>query len=286
MANELLYYAVTLSRKLKYLELYILSDLHYGNEFCDMQRWLEMLEYIGETPEAYVILNGDLSESSLRSTKGDIFRQVGTPQDQRDWNIKQLQPIKHKVLGMTTGNHEDRIYNECGVDLSKDIAANLGCPYDPDGVYLKISFGDNNNYTEGKPFVYWIYSTHGYGGARTKAAKAVKVERLATWLHADVYGMSHDHVVNVAPDVYLMPDPRTYAEKDKDGELTGFMRGKVTAHRKELVKTNAYLKWGGYSRKLGFPPVDLITPTIWLAGTHKPWPHAEKNRRPEVRVIV
>ena len=96
------------------------------------------------------------------------------------------------------------------------------------------------------------------------------MERLGTWIHADVYIMSHDHVVNVAPDVYLIPDPRTSAEKDKDGNETGFTVGKVTAHRKLLVKSNAFLKWGGYSEMGGFPPVDLETPIIKLSGQGKP----------------
>ena len=51
---------------------------------------------------------------------------------------------------------------------------------------------------------------------------------------------------------------------------TGFTIGKVVAHRKMLVKSNAYLKWGGYSEMGGFPPVDLEPVIIRLAGTGKP----------------
>ncbi len=112
-------------------------------------------------------------------------------------------------------------------------------------------------------------AAHGYGGARTKSAKAVKVERTATWIHADFYIMSHDHVVNVAPDVYLLPDPRTSAQTDEDGKETGFIIGRVNAHRKMLVKSNAYLKWGGYAEAGGFPPSDMMTPIITLHGTSK-----------------
>jgi len=130
-------------------------------------------------------------------------------------------------------------------------------PYRAEGLLLKISFGSGAARNSGQKFVYWIYQTHGYGGARTKSAKATKVERTATWVHADCYIMSHDHVVNVAPDVYLIPDRRTYSEN-------GFLTGKITAHRKMLVKSNAFLKWGGYSEMGGFPPVDLECPIIKL----------------------
>lgn len=270
LQGELIYYAHTLSSSFKELLMVPISDIHYGNPLFSKRHFLDTVKFIASKPNIYTFLTGDLCESAIRTSKGEIFKQVGSPQDQRDWVIKQLQPIKKKILGMTIGNHEIRIWNEVGIDICKDIAKALSVPYRAPGMLLKISFGDNNNYTQGKPFVYWGYFTHGYGGARTKAAKAVKVERTATWLHADFYCMSHDHVVNVAPDIYLLPDPRTRVEKDNEGVETGFIVGRMQAHRKMLVKTNAYLKWGGYAEMLGFPPSDLATPIIKLNGKGKP----------------
>ncbi|KKK95678.1 hypothetical protein LCGC14_2670390 [marine sediment metagenome] len=266
---ELVYYARTLRPTLKNVIVVPISDAHYGNPYFSKRHFLETLRYVKNTPNVYAVPNGDLCESSIRTSKGEIFRQVGSPQDQRDWIIEKLYPIRHKILGMTTGNHEARIYNEVGIDMSKDIAVALGVPYRPEGMLLKISFGSGNNGMPDRPFVYWGYATHGYGGARTKSAKAVKVERVATWIHADFYIMSHDHVVNVAPDVYLLPDNRTYLEKDGEGEETGFIVGKVVAQRKMLIKSNAYLKWGGYAEQGGFPPSDLTTPVITLMGDTK-----------------
>ncbi|KKM08287.1 hypothetical protein LCGC14_1725400 [marine sediment metagenome] len=175
---------------------------------------------------------------------------------------------------MTSGNHEDRIYNLSGIDLTEDIAAALHVPYRSEGMMLKISFGGGNSGHPDRPWVYWVYCTHGYGGARTKSAKAIKAERLAGWLHADLYAMSHDHVVNAAPDIYLLPDARTseeYAKNENTGlwEKTGFRVGRMQAHRKILVKTNAFLRWGGYAEKGGFPPSDLTVPLIKLDGTGK-----------------
>ena len=157
-------------------------------------------------------------------------------------------------------NHEARIED---VDISGDIAKALGAYYRPEGVMVKISFGSGNSRHPEKPYVYWGYFTHGYGGARTKSAKAVKAERLSAWLHADFYVMSHDHVVNIAPDIYLLPDPRTHINKD------GFKVGWVKAHRKMLIKAGAFLKWGGYAERGGFPPSDLTNPVIKLDGEGK-----------------
>ncbi len=129
------------------------------------------------------------------------LRQAGSPGEQRDFIVEKFMPIKNKVLGVTQGNHERRIED---VDVAGDIAKALGVPYRAEGMLLKISFGSGNSGHPNKPYVYWGYFTHGYGGARTKSAKAVKVERVGQWLHADFYVMSHDHVVNVSPDIYLL----------------------------------------------------------------------------------
>lgn len=174
---------------------------------------------------------------------------------QRNNMMKSLEPIRDKILGMTTGNHEARIRE---IDISEDIADYLEIPYRPEGILLKISFGSGNNSHPEKPYVFWSYITHGYGGARTNGAKNAKIERTSTFVHADFYAMSHDHVVNTSPKIYFMPDNRGTPNID------GFISGKITAHREMLIKTNAYVKWGEYSEMGGFPPTDLSTPIIML----------------------
>ena len=255
---EFEYYAINLSSKLKMVKIAPTSDIHYGNPSCSLKHLQKHIEYIASDPELYTFLNGDLIECVTKTSKGEIYKQIGSPGDQRDFIIDMFKPIKHKVLGVTQGNHEARITE---LDVCGDIARALGVPYRAEGMLLKISFGGGNNRMPDKPYVYWLYFTHGYGGARTKGAKAVKLERVSAWLHADAYIMSHDHVVNIAPDIYLLPDPRTHIDKE-----TGFRVGKLQAHRKMLIKSNAFLKWGGYAEAGGFPPSDLTTPLIKLDG--------------------
>jgi Icc-related predicted phosphoesterase len=280
--GEIRWYGRTLSKELKDLMVLFISDLHYGNPNCSVKHFLRTVEYIKNNENAYCFLNGDLCESALKTSKGDIYKQVGSPDDQKKQVTEWLLPIKDKVLGMTTGNHEARISEIAGVDISGYIAEQLNVPYRPEGLLFKLSFGDNSNRTKGQPEVFWVYMSHGYGGARTKASKAVKVERMSTWIHADCYAMSHDHVVNAAPDIYLMPDNRGTVDKK-----TGFTSGKVTAHREMLIKTAAYLKWGGYSEMGGFPPSDLTTPvTFFLTPGSDKWSMFPDKPRKAVRVVV
>ncbi len=279
--NEIRWYGKMLSPALTDVSIVILSDLHYGNPYCSVKHFQRVVDFIKITPNCYCFLNGDLLEAVTKISRGDIYKQKITPQEQRDEVIELLKPIKDKILGVTTGNHEQRIYNETGVDLTADVACALNAPYRAEGMLYKLSFGDGNSNHTGKPYVFWGYLTHGYGGARTKAAKAVKIERLATWIHADFYAMSHDHVVNAAPSIYLIPDNRGIINEE------GFLSGKVVAHRELLIKTNAYLKWGGYSEFGGFPPSDLTTPLVQLlTPLSKLWSSYPDKPRQAVRVVV
>jgi len=258
--GELVFYTQRLGSDFTSIEIAPISDAHFGDPLFSLHHFEKTLKFL-DAPNHFGILNGDLLNFAIEGSKSNIYREIKKPQDQRDWMIDRLKPYAKKLLGMTTGNHEDRIK---ALDTSADIAKALNIPYRATGVLLKIMFGKGNNRHPEKPYVYWCYFSHGYGGARTKSAKAIKVERVASWIHADFYVISHDHVVNVAPDIYLMPDNRTHVDKN------GFEIGKITAHRKMLIKSNAYIKWGGYSEMGGFPPVDLETPIIKLAGQGKP----------------
>ncbi len=285
LEGELTFTQIDLSPDIKLLKLIPISDVHYGNHLFSLRNFNRTLQFLKDDPGAYVFLNGDLAESTLKSSKGDIFKQVGTPQDQRDWLIEKLYPVRHKIIGSTCGNHEARIYNEAGIDLCKDIAYALDIPYRGDGMMLKVTFGRGNSRHPEAPFVYWGYFTHGYGGARTSAAKAVKVERTSTYVDAHWYCMSHDHTANAAPSVILTPDNRTHNETRTlpNGHSVSFKVGKVVSKRKMLVKSNAYIKWGGYSERGGYTPSDLLTPIIYCAGGVDSF---EYGKYPNVRAII
>lgn len=244
----------------KEVEVIAISDVHYGNPLFSLPHFIWVIEYIQSRDNVFVLLNGDLCEAAIRTSKGDIFRQVGTPQDQRDWIIEKLYPIKERIMGITDGNHEARIYGDTGIDLTKDIATTLDAPYRETGLPIRLYFGDNAEGHPGRQHQTEIYAQHGYGGARTNAAKAVKVERMSTFVNADVYFMSHDHVVNIARIPYL-----EYDRNIKKDKATGRETFKLIEKPKTLIKTNAYVKWGGYAEKGGFSPNSLTTPIVKLS---------------------
>ncbi len=235
------------------------SDSHYGHPLFSKKHFLRTIEYIRRNAHVYTILNGDLVEAVTRASKGNIYKQTVEPKMQRKNITEMLEPIAGKILGSVQGNHEHRISDQVSEDPSELIAEALHVPYRPSGMMLKISFGSGNERHPNQPYVFWGYITHGYGGARTKSAKAIKAERAGTFVDADFYCLSHDHVANASPSNYLIADNRTYLDKK-----TGFTIGHVRSHRKMEIKTNAYLKWGDYAEVGGFPPTDMLTPIIKL----------------------
>ena len=257
--GELIYYAHTLPKTLKEVWVVPISDPHYGHPLFSKKHFMRTIEFIRTNKHVYTVLGGDLIEAVTKASVGNIYKQTVEPKMQRKNMTEMLEPIAHKILGSVQGNHERRISDQSSEDPSELIAEALKIPYRPSGMMLKISFGRGNEGHDEKPYVFWGYITHGYGGARTKSAKAIKAERLATFVDADFYCMSHDHVVNASPSNYLVADNRTYLDAK-----TGFTYGNVKAHRKLEVKTNAYLKWGDYGEAGGFPPTDLLTPIIKL----------------------
>ena len=275
------WYGKVLPQALTEVTLVILSDLHYGNPYCSVKHFLRTVDFIKSKENCYCMLNGDMVESAIRTSKGEIYQQAVSPDDQMRQVTDWLMPIKDKVLGMTTGNHEMRIADLTGVDISRYIAEKLEVPYRPEGMLFKSSFGGGNSGHPGKPFVFWSYITHGFGGAKTKGAKAVKAERLSHWQVADVFAMSHDHEVNVAPSVRFTADPRGVMSKE------GFLTGLVREHRVMLVKTNAYVKFGGYAEMGGFSPSDLSTPIIHLLTPSSPlWEMCPDRPMQGVKVLV
>jgi hypothetical protein len=256
--SELHWYGKRLDTQYKHIRFVIISDVHYGNPLFSLKHFQRTIDFIKNHDDVFAALNGDLLECATKSSKGNVYRQVQSPKQQRDDIIDILKPVKHKLVGMTTGNHELRL-QDADADFSEDIAKALEIPYRPAGMFYKLTFGRGNSSHDSKPYTFRGYWTHGYGGARTKSAKAVKAERLSAFTVSDFYAMSHDHDVNVAFLVKLQQDERGYKS-----QYEGFTQGKVSASRAVLIKTNAYLKWGDYSEMGGFMPSDLETPVLLL----------------------
>jgi len=175
------------------------GDVHWGHPSCDRKTAVDYLEW-AESEDASIILMGDLIENSTRRSVGaGVYEQIQNPDDQINEMLDVLYPYRYRILGLLTGNHEERTFKDSGVDPSRHMARVLGVPYMRYGGFFRL-------YLHGTG--YTIYATHGAAGAATSAGKLNAVKKLANVAEADIYLMGHVHDLVTETSIRQVVDTR------------------------------------------------------------------------------
>lgn len=246
----------TLGKELKELKIYTFSDWHLGDVFSDVNFINKQLETVKNDPQAYVILNGDLVNMATKTSVSDCYAEELSPMEQFNRLVTLLEPIKNKILMITTGNHESRTYKTDGIDLTYMVAKQLkieNC-YCREGGVLFLRFGTGKAEHSDRLQHYIIYATHGGGGGRKEGAKAIRLADMASIVDADIYIHSHTHLPMIMKQAFY----RTYS-----------VTSSVAKVDKLFVNTAASLNYGGYGQTYEFKPASRDNPVIYLSGTRK-----------------
>ena len=240
-----------LSADLDRIEIYPLADLHIGDMCCRYKDILDALEYIKDTPNCFCILDGDLMDTAIASSIGDTYSSTHSPMEQLSECVKLFEPISDKILAVTGGNHENRIYKTDGIDITQLMCQQLGIAdrYTPTTALLFIRFGQEHRHK--RKMCYSLYMSHGAGGGRKEAGKIQRLADLAGIVDADIYCMAHVHQPAAFRNSFFRPDPQN-SSMNKVEHL--------------FVNTAAWLDYGGYGNKAGFKPASSINPVIVLDG--------------------
>lgn len=232
----------------KNIHLFVIADTHLGLAGSREDYLQTAIDYINNTPNSYILINGDLIDGVNRTSKGDIFRQLYSPDEQVDRVVKMLTPVKDKILAAISGNHEKRAD---GHDYMREIARRLSVNHHPIATLLELRVGQKKN---NKPYTYTIYATHGYGGGATKGAKANKLERYSNVIVSDVLIVSHYHESITANRIFAIPD---------------LYNKRVITKKQKLVLTSAWCDYGDYGMTHGFPPSAIELPELVFYGEEK-----------------
>lgn len=245
-----------LPQDIEMLELHIFADEHIGDAMCDKDRLKQRIDYIKETPNAYCVLNGDVLDTATRSSIGDIETRELNIMEQMQTGLYYFEPIKDKILCITNGNHEARVYNKEGVDISRLIAMQLGIAdkYSPDAIVLFLRFGNGGVDTHGRRILYTGYLNHGRGGGRREGAKAIRLADMASIIDTDFYVHSHTHLPMIMKEDFLRIDTAN---------------SRVAPVTKLFVNNASNLNYGGYGVANEFKPASKDTPVIYLNGKIK-----------------
>ena len=247
---------INLPRELKNIEIHTFSDWQIGDKACDIESIKEQLTYIQNTPNAYVICNGDLMNNATKNSVSDCYAEVIPPMEQLQTLCGLLEPIKDKILMFTQGNHEARTYRSDGIDLTALLSRQLGLyeRYAREGGVVFLRFGELKSNAHRRPACYTIYCTHGSGGGRKEGAKAIRLADMASIVDTDIYIHSHTHLPMVMKQNFYRIDTCNSA---------------VAEINKLFVNTSAQLKYGGYGQTYEFKPSNTTSPIIYLNGTKK-----------------
>ena len=104
--------------------VYTLADLHIGDPHCDESEVLARVKAISDDPYGLAILNGDLMNTALRNSVSDVYGEIMSPMQQIAYLVNLLRPIAGKIIGVTTGNHENRTYRAGALDAAVAMKKN------------------------------------------------------------------------------------------------------------------------------------------------------------------
>ncbi len=221
------------------LRVIVLSDLHLGEEGFLRREWYNTVNWLRENPDVQIVLAGDLTESITKASLGDIFSQQH-PMLQIEELSEFLSEFKNRIIAKVIGNHEWRIYNVAGINISEILSKQFEIPFCAHEAIIDISL-KNDTIKSGalKRLNYVLAVRHGWAGGRY-AEKSVRQGRqfAESWEGVDVLITGHTHHASAS---YV--DRYVYDRKNKG----------IGYRRIYLVNAGAYLE-ADYAKRKGLPP--------------------------------
>lgn len=129
-----------------YINVYPIGDVHVGSAEFDERQWETWVTHVLNDPYGYIVITGDMLNCAFKNSKSDVYADILSPQEQKEWLIEHLQPVKHRILGMCSGNHVQRATRELGYYPMYDIARELGIKnvYRENLMVIKVNYGRRN----------------------------------------------------------------------------------------------------------------------------------------------
>ncbi len=232
-----------------YTQLLFWGDLHKGHPQCEVELAMQSLEW-AKRNHAYILCMGDMVECGTKTSIGDsVYTQTLNPQEQMESIIEMLTPYKERIIGFHAGNHEIRIQNATGVNVSKIMAKELGVPYLGYSCWSLLRVGSQK---------YSIYSTHGVSGAKFKHTKIKSLMDVLGWISGDIIAQGHVH--SIATEAVL-------------SQQVDFRNRTVVEKKSYVVLTGSYLSWDkSYAQAANMPLTTLGSPRCKLSAVkHDIW---------------
>ena len=205
----------------KSFNLYAITDAHIGAKQHEAELFNKVIQTILDDPHGYCFFNGDNIEMIPPDYGINPDGQDITPDNQFRSFSALLKRLGKKVLFIRVGNHENRIYDLCGINPSLLSAEELGVPVIDKGMAeVQIFIGDKK---------IRIVTSHGDG--YSNSAKVLQ-NMQDVFPGADLYFTGHTH--ELQEDMRFMK-----VDTDGDHEIN-----------RPILKVvgGSFLGWADYAR--------------------------------------
>ncbi len=229
------------------IEVVPIADLHIGDPASKETVIKSLIDGVANNENRYAILVGDLMNTAIAGSKSDFYNEAIKPSEQLQRCYELLSPIKDKVLGVVSGNHEERIGKSVGVDMTQVLATELGIPdlYSDTSALIFLRFGLRKD--KKRPMNYSIYVNHGHGGGRKPGGKINGLADFGSIIDADCFIIGHTHL------------PASY--KDQSFHVIP-QSGTAVLKERLFVNTASALGYTGYGNRNGYQPASNSYPII------------------------
>lgn len=228
------------------------GDVHRYTQLCDVEKWLEILEWAKQKKRIYFFGMGDyddlLSASERNALKDANFHDqtILTLEEIFNKNIEnfynEISFMQGKVIGLLEGNHYAQF--DDGTTSTQRLCRLLKCKYLGATAFVRIYFDYRDT---GMSRYIDIFSHHGKGAARLVGGSLNTVQQMGEQAQADIYMMGHDHKKSVGMSSKL------YLSQSQDNI--------VVKHRKQLyVRTGSFLR-GYVDGKNSYVAKKLLNPS-------------------------
>lgn len=217
------------------VEIYPVHDTHFGNECCNMEKYLKLRDHILSARNRYVIWVGDLMENALPGSKSDPLSQTMTPFQQQEFITEQFCLLKDRTIAIVDGNHEgNRSLKMAGLYplFSAASIAGISDRFRSAYAVVDIAVGKGADGHKNRQQRYSGYICH-----VAKESKNISVTDFLEGFDFVMYG--HDHDVKSHPREHLCYDKNTRS----------FCQRSVVT-----VDAGSYLYYGGYGARAGMKP--------------------------------
>jgi hypothetical protein len=191
-----------------------IGDLHFADKAFKKEGYNKLREYIAflkENENARAFLGGDIFNMAGRNTKTSPFEQRMSVNDEMNGIVDMLMPVKDKLCGAISGNHENRGKNEFDIDLVEVLCSKLGIPYLGYSGVVNYKVRRKKDNEGGQWYEnYYIYYHHSTGGGSAMGGALNRTEKLQNIVEGcDMYCSFHSHKLSHAKMIIFKANPRS-----------------------------------------------------------------------------